>query len=234
MAAPYLIEIRTGGRVKERLREITYDVADRFDVRGAVDPRPVPHITLFGPYNTDAGLDAKRIVQDTLSDYDIVPYRIDGFGRFAETKVIYANVIPSPELRALRRELSRSLRPISYNYPPYDEQYFYDFHITIAFKDVTNEFEDIWTYVNDVYEIQFDTYATRVTGLRRRDMMWEYDLLQDRELRPDEATSAESWQRTSQLLNTRQSPHDHDDLAPKPEALSRFLHSAKAKLLRGW
>lgn len=234
MAAPYLTEIRTGGEVKQRLREITYDVANKFGVRGAVDPRPVPHITLFGPYNTDKGRQAKRIVKDVLSDCDIVPYRIDGFGRFKRNKVIYANVIPSPELRDLRRELSRRLRPISYNYQPYDSDYFYDFHITIAYKDVTDEFDDIWNYVNREYDLRFDGYATRVTSLRRRDMMWEYDLLQRRELRPDEATSSESWERTTELLNKRKSPHDHDGLAPKPNAPTRIAKATKAKVMRRW
>jgi 2'-5' RNA ligase len=234
MAAPYLNEIRTGGEVKQRLREITYDVANEFGVHGAVDPRPVPHVTLFGPYNTDRGREAKRIVKDVLSDYDIVPYRIDGFERFKQNKVIYANVVPSPELRNLRRELSRRLRPISYNYQPYDSDYFYDFHITIAYKDVAHEFDAIWEYVNKQYDIRFDEYATRVTSLRRRDMMWEYDLLQNQELRPNEATSAKSWEQTTKILNEMKSPNDHDKLAPKPNTMTRFAKSGVAKITRRW
>lgn len=234
MAAPYLNGIRTGGEVKQQLREITNDVANEFGVRGAVDPRPVPHITLFGPYNTDEGWKAKRIVKDVLSGYDIVPYRIDGFARFKQNKVIYANVVPSPELRDLRRELSRRLRPISYNYQPYDSDYFYDFHITIAYKDVTDEFDAIWHYVNDEYDLRFDEYATRVTSLRRRDMMWEYDPLQGRELRPEEAKSLKSWERTIELLNERKSPSDHDELAPKPNRPTRLAKSMIAKTIRRW
>lgn len=74
MASPYLIEVRTGGAVKKRLREIMYDIANEFNVRGVVDPRPVPHITLFGPYNTNKGHQAKQIVKDVLTGYDIVPF----------------------------------------------------------------------------------------------------------------------------------------------------------------
>src|SRR6056297_1312513 len=107
MSAPYLIEVRTGGELKSRLRSIMYDVAGEFDVRGAVDPRPVPHVTLFGPYNTDRGLDVKKRLYNIYEEYDIVPYRIDGFSRFEDAKVIYANVVPSQELRDLRRDISR-------------------------------------------------------------------------------------------------------------------------------
>lgn len=234
MAAPYLTEIRTGGEVKQRLRNITYDVANEFGVRGAIDPRPVPHITLFGPYNTDEGLQAKGIVKETVSGRGLVPYRIDGFGRFEQNNVIYVNVVPSPELRNLRRELSRRLRPLSYNYQPYDTNYFYNFHITVAYKDIADEFDEIWTYVNEKYNPQFDEYATRVTSLRRRDMMWEYDLLQDQELRPDEATSSESWQRTTELLNERKSHDDHERLAPQRSGTTRLIKSAFAKATRRW
>lgn len=234
MSAPYLNEIRPGGGIKQLLREIMYDVANEFNVRGAVDPRPVPHITLFGPYNTNKGYKAKRIVKQILSNYDVVPYRINGFGCFEQNNVIYANVVPSPKLRELRRELSRRLRPISYSYPTHDSNYFHKFHITIAYKDVTDEFENIWDYVNDRYDLRSNEYATRVTSLRRRDMMWEYDLLQDQELRPDKATSAESWKRTTDLLNKRKSSRDHDKLAPMPNALIRWVRWGIAKVAQRW
>jgi len=156
-----------------------YDVAREFDVRGAVDPRPVPHITLFGPYNTDHGLEVKNRLYDIYKEYDIVPYRIDGFSRFKDAKVIYAKVVPSQELRDLRRDISRELRPVTYNCRPYDEDFYYDFHITIAFKDIDRQFEDIWEYVNEKYDPQYEAYAMRVTSIKRRKMMWEYDLLQD-------------------------------------------------------
>lgn len=234
MAAPYLTEIRPGGDIKRRLRDITHEIADTFGVHGAVDPRPVPHVTLFGPYNTDHGHRAKDIVTDVLSDYDVVPYRIDGFGRFPQNNVIYANVVPSPELRAIRRALSRRLRPISYNYPDHDSAYFYDFHVTLAYKDVGEQFEDIWAYVNTEYELQLDTYATRVTSLSGREMMWEYDLLRGAELRSGEATSAASWERTMDLLSARQSPDDHERLSPTPNAVTRVVKSIIARVRQDW
>lgn len=234
MATPYLNEVRTGGETKRRLREITYDVANQFGVRGAVDPRPVPHMTLFGPYDTNRGWVVKRTVKDVLSEFDKVPYRIDGFGRFEQNKVIYANVVPSPELRELRRELSRRLRPITNNYPPFDSSYFYDFHITIAYRDVGEKFRDIWEYVNSNFDPQFDEYATRVTSLRRRDMMWEYDVVSGEELRPNEATSAASWERTSARLDELSASDDHDELSTKPPYFTRLVKPMAAKARGRW
>ena len=234
MASPYLVEVRTGGEVKDHLRKIIYDVADRFDVQGAARPRAVPHITLFGPYNTDRGRDVKQTLTAILSDFDVVPYRIAGFDAFEENNVIYANVVPSPEFRRLRRRISRELRPLTYNYRQHDSDYFATPHITVAFRDIDDQFDAIWEYVTSEYEPQFDEYATRVTSLRRRDMLWEYDLLQDRVLTPEKATSRQSWERTTALLENQSGANDHNDLSPEPNAALRHLQWAKAKLLRRW
>lgn len=73
MSAPYLLEIRTGGELKEYFRNIIYDLEDEFGVTGASQPRAVPHITLFGPYNTNQGGTVKRALLDIFEDFDAVP-----------------------------------------------------------------------------------------------------------------------------------------------------------------
>lgn len=73
-----------------------------------------------------------------------------------------------------------------------------------------------------------------MTSLRRREMMWEYDLLQDQELQPEEATSVQSWERTNEILEERSSPSDHDTLSPKPKAVTRLAQAATAKIQRRW
>ncbi len=234
MGGRYLIEVRTGGHLKRRLRDTIYDVADEFGVRGAVDPRPVPHITLFGPYDTNDGPEVKRRLLDTFEDFDAVPYRIDGFGTFPDTKVIYANVIPSHELRSLRRSISRQLRPICEGYPSYDKDWFYEFHITVAFRDVGEQFDDIRRYVREQYNPQFDAYATRISNLDRRSMLWEYDIPRGTVLDPDMATTAEAWRQTEQALGRHRSPDDHNHLAPSPNGVRRVFFNLITRFRRKW
>lgn len=234
MSAPYLIEIRTGGEIKNTLRNIIYEVAEEFGVQGAAAPRAVPHITLFGPYNTNQGQRVKDRIISVLKDFDVVPYRVSGFDHFRDSNVIYAKVIPSAEFRKMRRELYRNLKDITYNRRPHDEKYFYDFHITIAFKDVGRQFGEVWDFVNDQYEIEFDEYATRVTNLNRRDMMWEYDLLQQSVLSRSEATSAESWDQTNELLEEMTGEDDHSNLSEKPGKIRQYMALTKAKINSEW
>ena len=234
MSGRYLIEVRTGGHLKQRLREIMHDVADEFGVRGTVDPRAVPHISLFGPYDTNNGPEVKHRLTDIFEEFNSVPYRVDGFGSFPDTKVVYANVVPSPELRSLRRSISRQLRPICESYPSYDQDWFYKFHITIAFRDVGEQFNDIRQYVRGQYNPQFDAYATRVSNLDGRSMLWEYDVPRGEVLNPDTATTAEAWQRTEQALERHRSSNDHDDLAPSPNSIERTFSEWTARFVRDW
>lgn len=229
MSAPYLLEVRTGGDTKARIREIVHDVANGFKVRAAAEPRPVPHITLFGPYDTDEGYEVKDTLIDVFENYDVVPYRIDGFDHFGDD-VVYAKVLPSPELRQLRRELSSRLRPITYDYPEHDTDFYYEFHITIA-KQIDGKFEDILQYLNREYTLQSNEYATRVASLEKRRMMYEYDLLRDEVLSQQQATSASSWEKTTEALRKKATPNDHEALSPKPDsALLRYKEMLVSKI----
>lgn len=230
MPAPYLLEVRTGGDTKAKIREIIHDVADRFNVRAAAEPRSVPHITLFGPYNTDEGYKVKSTLIDVLENYDVVPYKIDGFDHF-RNDIIYANVVPSPKLRQLRRELSSRLRPITCSYPGYDTKFYYEFHITVA-KEIDNNFEGILKYLTQEYTLQSDEYATRISNLEGTRMMYEYDLLRDEVLSQRQATSASSWESTNKALKEKTMPNDHEALSPKPDStLMRYKELVKSKFL---
>ena len=231
MSAPYLVEIRTGGDTKARLRDIIHDVANRFDVRAVAEPRAVPHITLFGSYDTNKGYEVKQTIVEVLEGYDVVPYKIDGFDHFGND-VVYAKIVPSPELRQLRRELSSELRTLCYNYRSHNSDFYHDFHITVAFKDMDKKFDDIMEYVNQRYNLQREEYATRITNLERRSMMWEYDVVRGEVLSKQEATSADSWRKTEETLQRTASQNDHEVLSPKPNsALRRYKEMAKSKLL---
>jgi hypothetical protein len=53
----YLIEFRFHGYAKN----LIYDVARKFNVKGVTENRAVPHISLFGPFQTN---DERRLVSD--------------------------------------------------------------------------------------------------------------------------------------------------------------------------
>ena len=193
----YLNEIRLG-KEKQEFRDIIEDVRNQFNLHQ--NKRPVPHITIFGPYDTKQGLEVKQRTQDVLSNYSVVPFTVSGFDIFEDTNVVYADVEPSRELQSLRRELANSLESVTYNQRFWDLRDSYEFHITIA-TNLGDRTSSVLQYVEAEYDIDMQLYATRFPALDRRRMMWEWDLPRGVELSSQEATSKESWQKTMRELD---------------------------------
>lgn len=212
MGANYLIEIRLGGEVKQYLRDIIHDVADEFGVQGAVRHRPVPHITLYGPFSTDDYGPVLSAIRTTAESYTKLPFRVEGFNHF-DNRVIYADIATSPELRQFRRELANALLDVTYTHAyERDTKHTYYFHTTVAFRDIEDQFSRIWRYVNREYDMTFNEYALRVTFLRGGNMIKEYDVLRDTFLNHQQATSRSSWELTMEQLSEVQSSDDHEHL----------------------
>ncbi len=174
----FLIEFRLHGYAKEYCKDLILDVAKKFKVRGVTKGRAVPHITLYGPSETD---DIRRVISqvETVGQrYTLVPFRIKGFDCFdKEGKVIYLDIIPSLELEQLRWELAQSLSLISTS-QSWDAKRKYEFHSTVAFKDIDKKFEKIWSYVKAREEPNINQHLLRITVLRRnRTILCEYDLV---------------------------------------------------------
>jgi len=127
--ATYLVEFRFHGSAKRYLRKVIFDVARRFHVTGVTRKRPVPHITLVGPFETR---DIKRVIRDVESvakNYNLVNFTLRGFGYFnnPEGKVIYADIEPSKELEELRWELAQRLMKYV-ELKEYDKKEKFSFH----------------------------------------------------------------------------------------------------------
>jgi len=185
-------------------RDIIEDVRDQFNLHS--NKRPVPHITIFGPYDTDQGIEVKQRTQDVLSNYSVVSFTVSGFNCFEDTNVVYADIEPTSELQSLRRELANSLESVTYNQRSWDLRDSYEFHITIA-TNLGNQTSSVLQYVEAEYDIDMQLHATRFPALDRRRMMWEWDLPRGVELSPQEATSKQSWKKTMRELERQKRTH---------------------------
>lgn len=195
----YLYQIRLGGDLKNEIRDINSDITSKFQV-GSQD-RYVPHITLFGSYSTNEGRKIKSHFSGISSEYNLLPYKIDGFGYFSSADVVYADIVPSKELREFRRRLSADLRELTYNYTKYDKYRYRDLHITIV--DGTNGLhKEILDHLRSNWSIERFGFANRITALRDGEMMYEYDIPQSEFLSKDQATSKTSWLETEKKLNS--------------------------------
>jgi 2'-5' RNA ligase len=194
----YLIEFRFYGYARKYLKKSIFDVARRFRVKGATKRRPVPHITLVGPFETS---EIKRVIVDVESvakKYNLVNFKLRGFGYFNNPggKVIYADIEPSEELEELRWELSKRLMEYA-RLKEWDARKRFSFHATIAFKDIDRKFSKIWSYLKHKEKPNIDQHLLRITIIGKGGrIVCEYDLMLKRLLNRREALSGQVWKKT--------------------------------------
>jgi len=157
----------------------------------------VPHIALYGPSETD---NMKRVVSEVEKigwKYTLVPFKIKGFDYFnKEHKVIYLDINPSPELEELQWELAQRLSRAS-TYQPHDMHRKFQFHATVAFKDIDRKFDKIWSYIKVKEEPNINQHLLRITILgANRKILYEYDLVLKRLLTRRQALSRYWWNKT--------------------------------------
>ncbi len=198
MRKPYLIELRLDGTAKSVTRNLTYNIAKKFHVKGNIRKRPVPHVTLFGPFYTRQISDVIQSIKDIGMQFSSLDYKVDGFNYFEKKKtflkipvgkrksVIYLNIIPHDSLISCQKMLAKRLFSITNTSEFDDPKDDFYFHATIAMKDISEKFDKIWEYLDNL-GINFEDSCYRLTLLREGKIMYEYDLT------------------TKRLLNRRQS-----------------------------
>ncbi len=202
----YLIEFRFSGKARDYLENLIYDISEKFQVSGAIRKKPIPHISLAGPLYTD---DEKRLVKeviDIVKKYDMVRFSMDGFGKFSKlyflNRVVYANIDPSKELEEIRRNISKRLEGFC-KMQDHDYKDDFDFHATIAFKDINWKFGEIWKYLQKLDPPKIDQILLRVTIIKNRVILCEYDLILRRILNRDQALDKRTKAETLEGLKRR-------------------------------
>ena len=198
MITPYLIEIRLMGETKHITRKLIYDIFHKFRVKGQMRKRPVPHVTLFGPFSTRSIRQVIHSIQEVGSEYSELGFEVDGFEYFELKKkflfittssrknVIYLKIKPNEELKEFRHKLAKKLLKITNTISEHDSKAKFHFHTTLAMKDIDRKFEKIWEYLKN-YEIKTKGVCYRITLLKERKIMYEYELSTGRLLNRSQA-----------------------------------------------
>lgn len=194
METPYLIEIRIRGDIRDLCKKLIFDIYHKFRVRGMVRKRPVPHITLFGPFGCRSIKNVIETIKEVGQDYSKLEYQVNGFDYFELKKkflfittsrknVIYLKINPSEELMEFRYSLAKKLLKItnSVNIDNDSKEKFH-FHATLAMKDIDRKFDDIWEYLKK-YDIEKSGVSYRITLLKMGKIVCEYDLYEKKVLR---------------------------------------------------
>ena len=117
-------------------------------------------------------------------------------------RVKNVNIEPSKELEEMRREISKRLEGFC-KMQEHDYKDDFEFHATVAFKDINWKFGEIWKYLQKLDPPKIDQTLLRVTIIKNRVILCEYDLMLRRVLNRDQALDKWTWEGTMCGLEKR-------------------------------
>jgi len=202
----YLLEFRLSGSARKYVKDIAFDVARKFGVKGAARNRVVPpHVTIIGPIKTNFEQKLIHEIIETCMKHDLMTIKFSGFTSFGNwllgNRVLAVKIKPSNELELLRSELTEKLSGFC-QLSKFDTRKWKP-HATIAFKDIDKKFGQIKAFLENRNCPEIQHYVLRITLLKNARILREYDFLQHRTLNRDEALNRENKKMTIMLLKKR-------------------------------
>jgi 2'-5' RNA ligase len=187
--ANYYIEIRYFGKAKHQFKRLINEVDNKFRLKKG---HKVPHITLIQPFTTK---NQKWLISDfkkICSKYKLMKFTVDGI-RVFPFFVVFAKVKPDKELLDFRNRLIKSIKSYCYirdiNRP-------YKPRITIALRMGLIKFFRIWFYLKRKPRVVFTNHIMRITLLKGKKILYEYDFTNRRLLNRRQAKSRKELSRT--------------------------------------
>lgn len=164
--------------IQDYATQIKQDFCDRFSSQAAL--RSPPHITLQPPFEWPlADIDrVKHQLQAFASNHPPLPIQLSGFGAFPP-RVIYIDVVRSPDLLDLQRHLMAHLENTLGIVDPVSKKRPFAPHMTVAFRDLKPAgFRVAWPEFEH-RELEFLFTADTLTLLLHNGQRWTiYDNFQ--------------------------------------------------------
>lgn len=157
--------------IQDYANQIKQHFADRYANRGAQNSPP--HITLQAPFEwLDENVHPlEECLRDFASGRESVPVTLSGYGAFGK-RVIYINVVRTPELLAMHADLMAYLENKLLIVDQVSKTRPFAPHMTVAFKDLTPQnFKAAWSEFEQ-RELQFEFTASHLTLLLHDGKQW--------------------------------------------------------------
>lgn len=167
----YFIALLPPQEIQDYANGVKQYFAERYNSRHA--QKSPPHITLQAPFEWDK--ESVTVLEECLRNFahqrPSIPISLSGFAAFPP-RVIYINVVKTPELLALQADLMNCMMRELGIVDPMAKQRPFCPHMTVAFKDLTKpNFKAAWPEF-ERKSVQFDFSANDLTLLVHDDGRW--------------------------------------------------------------
>lgn len=129
--------------IQNEVTAIKQYFVEKYNSRHAL--KSPPHVTLQPPFKWSEKLDhLEECLADFSKAYSPIPITLSGFGAFPP-RVIYVNVIKTPELLTIQKELMSHLETSLNIVDKVSKRRPFSPHMTVAFRDLTRQnFRAAW------------------------------------------------------------------------------------------
>ena len=167
----FFIALLPPQEIQDYANEIKQYFAQTYDSRAA--QKSPPHITLQPPFEWQ--LDAVPLLEQCLRTFADtrmpVPVTLNGFAAFVP-RVIYINVLKTPELLTLQKELMEYLEASLGIVDMTSKSRSFSPHMTVAFRDLTRQnFRRAWPEFQ-ARQLEFEFTASELTLLIHDGRRW--------------------------------------------------------------
>ena len=156
---------------QNQVTEIKQYIADNYDSSHAL--KSPPHITLQPPF--EWAIDSVKFLEQCVNSFankqQPILVTLSGFAAFVP-RVIYINVIKTPELLTLQKDLMQKMETGLGIVDPASKKRPFAPHITVGFKDLTKEnFRKAWPEFEN-RALEFEFIANHLTLLIHNGKRW--------------------------------------------------------------
>jgi 2'-5' RNA ligase len=170
----FFIALLPPQEIQDRVTEIKEYFAKHYHSRHAL--KSPPHVTLQPPFKWPP--EKLDVLQECLREFACEPHRssipitLSGFGAFGP-RVIYINVLKTPELLVVQKDLMARLEDNLGIVDPVSKKRPFAPHTTVAFKDLSKEnFRKGWEEFKG-RSLHFEFTAPQLTLLMHNGGRWE-------------------------------------------------------------
>ncbi|MDJ0573767.1 MAG: 2'-5' RNA ligase family protein [Xenococcaceae cyanobacterium MO_234.B1] len=160
--------------IQEEANKIQHHFAEVYNSKAAL--KSPPHITLQPPFywEIDRLAELKTVLKEFIQKQAPIPIVLDGFAAF-KPRVIYIDVIKTPELLALQKKLMLQLESALDIVHKAAKNRPFNPHLTVGFKDLTKaNFYKAWDEFKEE-SFYYEFTASEFTLLQHNGKKWEID-----------------------------------------------------------
>lgn len=173
MRTRFFVALLPPAEIQTYAANLIQDLSQRYHTRTSQSP---PHITLQPPFlfNQERLAELTACLQNFANEQSALPVFLSNFGAFAP-RVLYLNVVKTPELLMLQSALSNCLVTDGILDPTEQEQRPYVPHLTVASRKLTRQtFQQAWSELQ-TQTVQFQFTAERLTLLIYSAQRWQVE-----------------------------------------------------------